>query len=209
MRIRALALLATLLLPLPLLAQTYDYTYTGNDFQGDGLYVVPPVLPYTTSDFVTVTFTLSAPLGDNLGEGTTIRPLTWSFSDGVQTDTSADLSADSDFYLDTNGSGTIVDWQVLDTFGVGFSSQIQTIFETQLAYSYNYDYGYNSPRNGANLTSGEGSEIYNPGVWTVSESGAPSVPEGSSLSLMLLSGVCLLGAGFFRFRKKSGAAGQA
>jgi hypothetical protein len=211
MRIRALALLATLLLPLPLLAQTYNYTYTGNDFVNDAPYSVV-YAPYTTSDFVTVTFTLSTPLADNLtgnsGFGATIFPLTWSFSDGVQTDTSADLSADSDFYLDTNGSGTIVDWQVLDTFGVGFSSQIQTIFETQLAYSYNYDYGYNSPRNGANLTSGEGSEIYNPGLWTVSES-VSSVPEGSSFPLLLLSGACLCGVVFFRFRKRLGAGGGA
>jgi hypothetical protein len=195
MRIRALALLATLLLPLPLLAQTYDYTYTGNDFQGDGLSVVPPVLPYTTSDFVTVTFTLSAPLGDNLGEGTTIRPLTWSFSDGVQTDTSADPGATSDFTFITNGSGQILDWDVVDYFGVADNSSIGTYGATP----FNVDDGVYSYTGSVS-----GAEKYNPGLWTVSES-VSSVPEGSSYPLLLLSGACLFGVGLFRYRKSLGA----
>lgn len=196
MRMRSLALLATLLLPLPLLAQTYDYTYTGNDFN---YYDVSG--PYTTSDFVTVSFTLSAPLGPDLtgnssngGFGPEITPLTWSMSDGVQTDTSADPSAKIEaFNFITNSSGTIVDWSVSIEFGAPACCWIGTIYEPQVSSGYISDYGSNGL--------GGGHDALDPGSWSVSES---SVPEGSSFPLLLLSGACLFGVGFFRlYRRQS------
>jgi hypothetical protein len=200
MRMRGLALLATLLLPLPLLAQTYNYTYTGNDFQ-DVAGVFPPTPPYSTSDFVTVTFTLAAPLPDNQGIGTEVFPLSWSVSDGVQSNTSADVSADAQFYFRTNGSGTILNWGISDYFGLPDGAYIETDLEPN-DLGLDFDEGYN----GTGRLEYDAAERYNPGVWTVSES---SVPEGSSFPLLLLSGTCLLGAGLFRFRRKSRTAGAA
>jgi hypothetical protein len=110
MRIRTLALLATLALPAPLLATSYTYTYTGNDFNYFAAVGEPQV--YTASDFVTIQFTLSAPLTYNPG-GSYVTPTSFSASDGVQTitNTSANLY-DYSFQFFINGSGAIAAWNV-------------------------------------------------------------------------------------------------
>jgi len=190
----------------------YTYTYTGNDFQY--LNGTAPLL-YTTSDFVTVTFTLSAPLGDNLSGGvaepSNVTPLTWSFSDGVQTDTSADPNAGictgpiqdcTYFDLTTNGSGTIVDWFVDDQFSVEGENQIQTLS--------GFPSGYNGDVGSRNLPSpaGSGDEFYNPGVWSVSESSSPSsVPEGPSFAFLLLGLASIGGLARFDARRRTAAPG--
>ena len=59
MRLRLLLLSALLpVLPMPVLADTV-YTYTGNPF-------IQAYAPYTTSDFVRGSFTVSSPLAPNL-----------------------------------------------------------------------------------------------------------------------------------------------
>jgi hypothetical protein len=207
MRLSTFALLAALLPPLPLVADTYTYTYTGNDFSAGNV-----SLPYTASDFVTVTFTLSAPLGDNLtynygsGSGTGIvTPLTWSFSDGVQTDTSADpvgcngcaYPIDIAFDFVTNGSGQIVNWQAYDYFGDEGANSIGTLFIA----SYNQDGATILREDGDGSATGD--EVRNPGVWSVTESGSSSVtPESPSFVLVLLGGGCLCGAGALRSRRR-------
>lgn len=199
MRLCMFVLLSALLLPLPLVADTWTYTYTGNDFQA-GL----TVLPYTTSDFTSVSFTLAAPLADNYGNPVTglaprITPLAWSFSDGVQTDTSADAGAFSDFLLVTNGSGQIVDWDVWEEFGPSYVNDISTIDNFPLYGSETWDDGTMDDGSIA------GEEEFDPGSWTLNENASP-VPEGPSFAYLLLGLACFGGIALFNTRRRTQAA---
>jgi hypothetical protein len=81
------------------------YTYTGNDFTS-------ATGPYTTTDKVTGTMDLATALGDNFGPGE-IFPVSFSFSDGVQTFSNVTPGIMADFTnFSTNASGTIVSWSV-------------------------------------------------------------------------------------------------
>ena len=71
------------------------YTYTGNDFTN-------VTGPFTTSNYVTGSVTLSAALGDNLGP-VMVTPNAFSFSDGVDTISSTNPVS----YGPTCGVGTI------------------------------------------------------------------------------------------------------
>lgn len=107
MRIPSIALLAALLLPLPALADSYTYTYTGNDF-------TTVAGNYALGDSVTGGFTLSAPLPGSTYD--TAIPALFSFSDGTQTitnsnSTSSDLAQDH-FLVETDASGDIVTWGI-------------------------------------------------------------------------------------------------
>jgi hypothetical protein len=84
------------------------YSYTGNDFNSFST----PALPYTTSDFVSLTLTLSAPLGDKLTNAS-VTPISFTISDGVDTldITSAPLTDDT-FQFSTSSNGTITGWDI-------------------------------------------------------------------------------------------------
>jgi hypothetical protein len=125
MRIHTFALLAALLLPAPLLADSYTYTYVGQTFnlflnQGEAQV-------YTSSDYVSGSITLSAPLTDNLTTLTPINPTSFSFSDGVDTitNTSANLYLPTTFfYVETNSTGAITAWDInVETNVIGGTSQ--------------------------------------------------------------------------------------
>lgn len=107
MRTALLALtVAIFALPMPLLADSVTYTYTGLDFTSvDG--------PYTTSDSVTGSITLDAPLADDLTGLTAIAPASFSFTDGVDTitNTTPDLTADL-IEVETNPTGDITGWYI-------------------------------------------------------------------------------------------------
>jgi hypothetical protein len=78
-----------------------NYFYTGTDFtiaQG----------PYTTSDSVTGSITLSSPLGSYLFYDA-ITPVAFSFSDGVQTLTQNNTNNNS-FTVSTDAAGDITAW---------------------------------------------------------------------------------------------------
>jgi hypothetical protein len=195
MRIRTFALLATFLLPLSLAAESY--TYTGNDFITVGNFSSPPV--YSTSDFVTITFTTAAPLPDNLGPGeygdfVAVVPLSWSFSDGVQSDNSTDPNAHTEFYLITNASGQIVDWYMSDDWpstlhGAEIDSGYNSYNDTSVDFAADPEGDYASSI-----------DYYDPvgipGSWSV------TTPEAPPFALLLLGGACLCGAGYLRSRKR-------
>jgi PEP-CTERM motif len=106
MRIRIAALLACWsMFSLPAMADTiYTYIYTGSDFTS-------AQSPYTTSDSVNGSFTLAAPLGDSFSG--LVTPLSYSFSDGLQTLTNLN-STDfgSLFTVTTSATGAITGWDI-------------------------------------------------------------------------------------------------
>jgi hypothetical protein len=126
------------------------YSYLGNDFTN-----VSP--PYTTSDHVTVSFTLASALGANLPL-TTVVPQTYTITDGVNTITNTTPSQSIlDFALGTTANGSIITW-VIDIFG---PNPFAPAIVTQNALS--------SPvvDEGAILgTTSMGENLGNPGAWT-------------------------------------------
>jgi hypothetical protein len=110
--------LAACILTLPLAADT-TYTYTGSDYN-----YCPVGSPYAStcgSHFMTITFVLADPLGDNLDEATTgdisandpSDIISWSFTDQSATISSAlgNLFSPASLEIDvsTDGSGAITD----------------------------------------------------------------------------------------------------
>jgi len=169
MKIRVLALLAGLLLPLPLLAET-TYTYTGNPY-------TEVFDAYTTSDYLSITFNLSAPLADNLA-GVFITPDSWFITDGIYSDSSADADSLVEFGVMTDGSGTIYDWLVQDEF-FSYGGEFISVNDIGTSESVVYD------RSVITLTGGTagGENVNDPGTWT--ETGETTVtPEPESLVLV-------------------------
>ena len=84
------------------------YTYTGNPFGFDDA-------PYVSTDFVSITFTVTNPLAANLLiDGhvlSNVTPTSYSFSDGVQTLDTGNSSI-LFFNLGTDGSGHIINWEL-------------------------------------------------------------------------------------------------
>jgi hypothetical protein len=99
----AVALTAPLLSQ-PMFAVPTTYVYTGNPFTF-------AVSPYTTSDRVTGTVELASPLPPNF-DLATVSPLAFSFSDGVQTITSATVGEVGVFKFHTDSTGSITEWEV-------------------------------------------------------------------------------------------------
>jgi hypothetical protein len=88
------------------------YTYIGNDFTSADA-------PYSTSDYVSISLTFSAALGDNLPYSHVV-PTSFSISNGLVTITSAnDLAAPNSygtpfFAVSTDNNGAILNWNVAD-----------------------------------------------------------------------------------------------
>src|ERR1700722_18708854 len=109
-------------------AQTYTYTYTGNDFTSvfnAFNELTYGSVPYTTSDKITGSITFSAPLGDNYEGNPSATMLSYNFADGVGPqsaagDTSGGLGFPNvmDSTFATDSSGNIVSWNLAVT---GFS----------------------------------------------------------------------------------------
>lgn len=193
-------------------ADTYTYTYTGQDYQfAQGA--------YTTSERVTGEVTVAAPLATGLALNTGVAQpftvLSFSFSDGVQTITNAspDLTT-SAIDIGTNAAGLPVQWSVdlyqrvvegYLFFGgslipqYGFN-QILTTDQTNFKEDWVFN-GY-SPRGGSGWL-GENSN--DPGTWTLTVNPTPAAatPEPSSIALVATG---MLGmAGWVRRRGKGQA----
>ena len=128
------------------------YTYTGNDFTSNSG-------SFTDADKVTGTIDLATALGDNSGS-VEISPVSYSFSDGVQTLTNSNSSLSG--YLATNAVGTPVMWDLLiqlpDYLGEVSSKAIGPLPEDQEDFAYvqqaSYSFGSNSdPGNWTTTTS--------------------------------------------------------
>jgi hypothetical protein len=170
MRILSVALLAALLLPLPAFADTFTYTYTGNDFtvvQGS----------YTLTDSVTGEFALSAPLSDTTSYDAI--PTSFSFSDGIQTITNSTPGISVfGFDVTTDASGDIVSWLIdIGVLTNSGSGNYFTSLSTANVSNGAIDSGYNP------FTGNEGSIRNDPGTWTVTDNPA-ATPEPSSLILL-------------------------
>src|ERR1700679_1943979 len=142
------------------------YTYTGQDFTS----VVGPL--FTTSDFVSGSFTTATPLGDNLDEAL-ISPASFSFSDGVDTINNANATSEA-FEISTNASGAIVDWAIeVESVTVGLDDGIETVGGPQ--FGSDGDFG-SIDGDAENSVSG---------AFTSSMSASTSVtPEPSTLALL-------------------------
>ena len=158
-------------------AQTYVYTYTGNDFtsvSNAANELEYGILPYTTSDKVTGSITFSAPLGDNYEGNPSATMLSLFFTDGVGPQNLVGSSGSFPYFMDstfaTDSSGNIVSWNfgILDFLAGGTETKgIQTENDSgNVVDSGNID----------QVTGivGEGSVSANPGVWVLTVTPEPS-----------------------------------
>ena len=159
------------------------YRYTGNPF-------TIATGPYTTSDFVTVMFTLAGPLAPNMPL-TLITPLTYTLSDGVQTLT-GDPQPFALFLVETGGGGNITHWWI---FNITTTNASPFIESRNLAGRLILDFAGLSQ---IGATFGFNSNV--PGIWTR----APSVADsGSTISIMTLT-LTALGLLARRFQRAAG-----
>jgi len=131
------------------------YTYTGNEFGGS------PSSPYLASDFVSGFFTVASAIGNSQAFGT-VPVTSYSFSDGVQTFSSASNPAsETTFEVATDGSGNPIQWTVTLTSGglnIVSTTQSEDLGESGLDVADNF---------------------LDPGTWLKSSSGGggSTVPE--------------------------------
>ena len=135
------------------------YTYTGNDFTSASS-------PFTTSDFIQGSFTIAAPLADNLTLAT-ISPTTYTFTDVVSTITQLNGTI-NDFEVSTNASGAIIAWEIQIT--IPGAAEIETTND----YAEVGDQG--------EITGVAGGNMNDPGTW---------VPEPGTF-VPILSGLLAL-----------------
>jgi hypothetical protein len=177
------------------LAQTYIYTYTGNDFTSvfnaanELLY---GFVPYTTSDKITGSIAFSAPLGDNYEGIPSATLLNFNFSDGVGPQNIAGgpgVPAHDSIIFGTDSSGAIVSWNF--ELLVFLSGGTETKFiQTENDSGNVIDSGNIDQASGI---VGEGSVSANPGVWVETV-----VPEPSVGLLFVSFAALVLASGRFK-----------
>ena len=160
-------------------AATITYTYNGNSF-------TDVTGPYTTSDMVTGFVTFDNPLAANLPL-TAETPTAFSFSDGVQTITSANATS-TDFIFATGRHGEIVEWLV----------EVETSGGASLIESG--DEGPGTSEDIGLMDVGRGFNSGNSGVWT---GGGVSVPDSGAAILLLLASLTTLGVTGRRFERSA------
>ena len=148
------------------------YTYTGDDFTA-------VVSPYTTSDHVTVSMTLSSPLAPNQASQS-VTPSAISMQDGVQT---LDLSNSTlEVASFSTVSGTIASWDVnlVDTTVSGSGGHPFILTQTSGVGGAAEDAGVDG-------FGGQGIQHINlPGVWSL-------VPEPGTATLVAMGLIAIAG----------------
>lgn len=197
--------LLCLMLPGPLRADTV-YTYAGNTFtQSAGTDTCPPQCSITGN------FTLAAPLpaNDTVWYPTVLSTLSFDFTDGSNVWTNLNSTV-SQFSVETNAAGNIVEWDIIMTNTSGASlytafvpdafSVNNGLFIEEVGYSPNGEVGiFDSTSMGAANYADNGSDPG--GTWTTT-----TVPETSS-SLLLAAGLLgLLGLAARSKRRSRSAA---
>lgn len=173
---RFLGVLAACTMTLTLAAST-TYTYTGNAFQAvfGG--------SYTTSDFVSGFFTVASPLADNLVfSNQNVTPISYSFTDGVQTFDSTSPPTNVTFDIGTDASGTITQWDINLGTGPPLDDSVST--------------NSSSGDAGQMLSAGAfGDNLGNPGTFVMSGGSGSPTPEPANLGLF---GLGLVAIGIIR-----------
>ena len=182
----ALGFIALASTPAP--AQTYIYTYTGNDFTSvSGAY-------YTTSDRITGSIAFSAPLGPNYSGNPLATMLYFNFTDGVgpQNVVGPPLEFPLVYYstFATDSSGNIVSWNFqVNNFPPFVPPESKTIW-TENDSGNVFDSGSLDQPLG-NI--GKGSVPSDPGVWVET-----IVPEPSVGLLVVSFAALVLASGRFK-----------
>ena len=196
MRILSVALLlAVTLIPPPIMAST-TYYYTGNDF-----YFVYS-LPYTTSDSVSGSFTVTTALADSTtyyAAQLEANGLSYSFSDGVSSYSGNSniyynaydaTHGYNEFFVTTGPSGGISYWSIWV-----FNSTAGTMIVSDPGgVVYGDDVAAYPGR--SDITA-----AYT-GSWSIGASPESAVPEPSSLVLLVTGAVSLAGMVRRRFRRQ-------
>ena len=181
-------------------AQTYLYTYTGNEFTsvfnaaGELLY---GGVPYTTSHKITGSIAFSAPLGDSYAGNPSATLLSYNFTDGVGPQNAAGSTLGGglgfpyvmDSTFGTDSSGNIVSWNFAVT-GFSPSGTLTKGIQTENDSGNVVDSG-NFVQEG--VLEGEGSVSADPGVWVET-----IVPEPSVGSLFVSFAALVLAFGRFK-----------
>jgi hypothetical protein len=163
------------------------YDYTGNDYTSYAG-------SYTGTENVTLSITLASTLGPNLTQARE-DPLSFSFSDGVQTITDTTPGASISVLFSTDAAGSITHWDVYTQF-YDSNARVYDHIETNNSIGFfPYDYAVH----GINPDDGSFGRSGVPGQWTV----ASAVPEPSTWAMMVLG---FAGLGFMAYRRKSKSA---
>lgn len=156
------------------------YTYTGNNFTDVF------TAGYTTSDKITGTLTLSSALPSSLSTLTNESALvvSYSFTDGVNTFTKpcCDSGSQTIFSFETDGSGTITNWDVILETDDNHTGDLTTL-SGPTGFDQSLVDGALGGKNNADQ-----------GIWSL-QSSTSSVPEPESLAIFAAA---LIGLGFLR-----------
>ncbi len=163
------------------------YTYQGNLFTAIGYTRVGggSGLPYTTDDFVSGTFTVSTPLGDSR-PFRQLKPIAFSFSDGVDTLTSNDSFFNLMFEIGTDATGAISRWNiVMESVKIPSPGYYGIVTENAVLGGNPLitDYGLAPTTPVPGIYDVYGVNGNDPGTWIMNEP-TPSTPEPGSIVLL-------------------------